>query len=176
MDRDNEFTLSLIVAIAENGVIGRQGGLPWRLGSDLRRFRKLTMGHPMIMGRHTYESIGKPLDGRVSIVVTSAGGAQARDSLHFVPSLAEALPVARKAAKLRGVKEIFVVGGAKLFTEALPLAQRIYLTLVHGSPEGDVRWGPHFGADWLERSKVERPASERDEFAVTDLVLERAGA
>jgi dihydrofolate reductase len=176
MGEDNEFKLSLIVAVARNGVIGREGGLPWRLGSDLRRFRKLTMGHPLIMGRNTYESIGKLLDGRDSIVVTSARGAEGRESLYFVSSLAEAMLTARKAAKLRGVKEIFVIGGAKLFAEALPQAQRIYLTLVHGSPEGDVRWKPDFGAGWLERSKVERPASERDEFAVTDFVLERAGA
>src|SRR5208337_4616126 len=102
-----EFTLSLIVAIAENGVIGREGKLPWRLGSDLRRFRKLTMGHPLIMGRNTYEAIGKPLDGRDSVVVTSARGAQGRECLYFAPSLAEAMLAARKAAKLRGVKEIF---------------------------------------------------------------------
>jgi dihydrofolate reductase len=173
---ENRFTLSLVVAVADNGVIGREGKLPWRLGGDLRRFRKLTMGHPLIMGRQTFESIGKTLDGRDSIVVTSSRTIESRDGLYFAASLQEALAIARKCAEARGVLEIFVIGGAALFAEALPLAQRVYLTRVHGLPEGDVRWEPGFGAGWIERSRAGRPATSRDEFAVTDIVLDRTRA
>jgi dihydrofolate reductase len=174
LTNDAGFTLSLIVAVADNGVIGREGGLPWRLGSDLRRFRKLTMGHPLIMGRKTFESIGKPLDGRDSIVMTreppASGGA---DGAFFVPSLETALALARERAAARGVSEAFVIGGAHIFELALPLASRIYLTRVHASPEGDAHWRSHLGSDWREVSRQDRPASERDDFPVTDATLER---
>ncbi len=167
------FTLSLVVAVADNGVIGRAGRLPWHLRSDLKRFRQLTMGHPVIMGRHTFQSIGKPLDGRDSIVVTSANGVQAAEGIYFVASLQEAIALAKERATARGVYESFVIGGARLFSEALPLAQRIYLTRVHGAPKGDVRWRPSLGEDWGETSRALRPAGAHDEFAVTDLILEK---
>ncbi len=176
MDRASPITLSLIVAVADNGVIGRGGALPWRLGSDLRRFRKLTMGHPLIMGRHTFESIGKPLEGRDSIVVTSAAPTVEGEGLYFARSLEMAMEMAGARAGARGVSEVFVVGGARLFEEALPLARRIYLTRVHGAPEGDVYWKPQFGGEWAEKLREEHPAGAKDEFAVTNLVLERAGA
>jgi dihydrofolate reductase len=169
-----EFTLSLIVAIAENGVIGRKNQLPWRLGSDLRRFRKLTMGHPLIMGRKTFQAIGKPLDGRDSIVVSRSNPSLALNPHVFsAASLEEALTTARKLAKARGVEEAFVIGGAELFKAALPYANRIYLTRVHGLPEGDVYWEPPFSNDWIEICRKEYPASDRDEFPVTDVILER---
>lgn len=168
------FTLSLVVAVADNGVIGREGRLPWRLRSDLKRFSQLTMGHPVIMGRHTFQSIGKPLDGRDSIVVTSTNSNRAGQGIYFVASLQEAIALAKERATARGVDEIFVIGGAKLFSEALPLAQRIYLTSVHGEPEGDVHWNPSLGEDWIEKSRTSRPAGTHDDFAVTDLVLERS--
>jgi dihydrofolate reductase len=169
-----EFTLSLIVAIAENGVIGRKNQLPWRLGSDLRRFRRLTMGHPLIMGRKTFEAIGKPLDGRDSIVVSRANPSLALSPhLFSAASPEEALTTARKLAEARGVKEAFVIGGAELFKAALPYANRIYLTRVHGRPEGDVYWEPPLSDGWIEISRKEYPASDRDEFPVTDVILER---
>jgi dihydrofolate reductase len=174
LTEDAGFTLSLIVAVADNGVIGREGGLPWRLGSDLRRFRKLTMGHPLIMGRKTFQSIGKPLDGRDSIVMTreppASGGP---DGVFFVPSLETALALARDRAAARGVSEAFVIGGADVFELALPLASRIYLTRVHASPEGDARWGAGLGEDWREVSRASRPASGNDQHPVTDTILER---
>jgi dihydrofolate reductase len=168
-------SLSLIVAIADNGVIGRGNALPWRLGSDLKRFRKLTIGHPLIMGRHTFESIGKPLDGRDSIVVTRGEPAAEGEGLYFLPSLEQAVELAQARSRVRGVSEIFIIGGARLFEQALPLARRIYLTRVHGLPEGDVFWEPQFGSEWAERSRDEQPSGPKDEFAVTNLVLERAG-
>jgi dihydrofolate reductase len=168
-------TLSLIVAIADNGVIGRGNALPWRLGSDLKRFRKLTMGHPLIMGRHTFESIGKPLDGRDSIVVTHGQPLAEGEGLYFVPSLEEAIRLGEARARARGVLEVFIIGGARLFEHALPLARRSYLTRVHGSPEGDVYWNPQFGGEWTEISREEQTAGVKDEFAVTNFVLERPG-
>jgi dihydrofolate reductase len=170
-----QFTLSLIVAVADNGVIGRGAALPWRLGSDLKRFRKLTLGHPLVMGRHTFESIGKPLDGRDSIVVTSRPVA-AGEGLYFAPSLEKAIEIAKARAQARGTSEVFVIGGARIFADALPLAHRIYFTEVHGSPEGDVRWIPQLGSEWGVKSREEQPAGPKDEFAVTNLVLERGGA
>ncbi len=175
MTEDARFTLSLIVAIAENGVIGREGKLPWRLGSDLRRFRKLTMGHPLIMGRKTFESIGKPLDGRDSIVVTRGAPAQpSGGGVFFAPSLEAALALARERAAARGVSEAFAIGGAEIFSLALPFASRIYLTRVCASPEGDAHWHAALSADWREVSSEPRPAGERDDFPVIDVILERA--
>jgi dihydrofolate reductase len=168
------FTLSLIVAVAENGVIGREGKMPWRLGSDLRRFRKLTMGRPLIMGRKTFDSIGKPLDGRDSVVVTRNPPAHpGADTLFFVPSLEAALALAKERAAARGVSEAFVIGGAGIFALALPLASRIYLTRVCASPDGDTRWDAPLGRDWREVSREPRAAGERDEFPVVDVTLER---
>jgi len=176
MNTGTSITLSLIVAVADNGVIGREGGLPWRLGSDLKRFRKLTMGHPLIMGRRTFKSIGKPLDGRDSIVLSRTAGVQKREGLYVAPSLERAIELAKACARPRGVSEVFVIGGAGLFEQALPLAQRIYLTRVHASPVGDVHWNPQFGGEWTERSRQDQPQSAKDEFAVTNLVLERVCA
>lgn len=174
MTANAAFTLSLIVAVADNGVIGREGKLPWRLPGDLRRFRKLTMGCPMIMGRKTFEAIGKPLDGRDSIVVSRRGASlPANPGVFAASSLEEAFSIARRQAVARGVNEAFVIGGAELFEAALPHANRIYLTRVHGTPEGDVRWEPPLAGGWIESGRQEHPASGGDEFPVTDIVLER---
>ncbi len=175
MENVSPIILSLIAAVADNGVIGRGNALPWRLGGDLKRFRKLTMGHPLIMGRHTFESIGKPLDGRDSIVVTRGAPPAEGEGLYFAPSLEKAVELAQARARARGVPEVFVIGGARLFEQALPLARRIYLTRVHGSPAGEIYWKPQFKGEWVERSREKQPAGPKDEFAVTYLVLERAG-
>ena len=130
-------SISLIVAVSQNGVIGKNNQLPWRLPEDLKRFKQLTMAHPIVMGRKTFESIGKPLPGRTNIVVThqkefacclpagQAGGAVTAGSLE------EALRISEEAA------EVFVIGGATLFEQAMPLADKIYLTLIHQDFEGD---------------------------------------
>ena len=139
--------LSLIVAVAENGVIGKDGGLPWRLSSDLKAFRRLTMGKPIVMGRRTFQSIGKPLDGRDNIVVT-------RDPHFEVPGVSavatidEALTLARILATTRGAGEVMVIGGADIYETLLPLADRIYLTRVHASPQGDRHFPPLEPAEW----------------------------
>lgn len=126
-------SLSLIVAMTDDRVIGRDNALPWRIPEDLKRFKAITMGHPLLMGRRTFESIGKPLPGRRNIVVTSTMAAIA--GVQTAGSLTEALALCPAAEGER-----FVIGGARLFAEALPLADKLYLTLVHADIDGDVRF------------------------------------
>jgi dihydrofolate reductase len=164
--------IAFVVAAAENGVIGHNGQLPWRLPTDLKRFRKLTLGKPVIMGRKTYDSIGKPLDGRDTIVVTrrrdfSAAGA------HVAGSVAEALEMGRRLAAERGVDEVMVIGGADIFTASLEDADRIYLTLVHGTPEGDVRIALPKPAAWQETAREPMVRSPQDQFPADFIVLDR---
>ena len=125
----------LVAAVGENNVIGRAGQLPWRLKSDLRHFRALTIDKPVIMGRKTYESIGKPLDRRTNIVVTRDPNFSAPGVL-TAPSLQTALALARKDAKKRGVDEIMIIGGSDIFAAAMPLADRLEITHVHAAPRG----------------------------------------
>lgn len=165
-------TLSLIVATAENGVIGRNGVMPWRLPSDLKTFRRLTMGKPVIMGRKTFQSIGKALDGRLNIVVSRDAAFQAPGAV-VLRSLAAAIAHAKSAAP---AGEIMVIGGAEIYRAALPLADRIYLTRVHAQPNGDATFEVPTGADWHEVSRVPIPKGEKDDFACTLVVLERSVA
>ena len=164
--------IALVVAMARNGVIGRGGGLPWRLSSDLKLFRKLTMGKPLIMGRKTFASLGKPLDGRDNIVVT-------RDSQFFaegvlaVHSLHEALALGRDCARARGANELFVIGGADIFREALPLASWIYLTRIDADIPGDVAFPPIDWPEWCVISDEQYEKGARDDFSYRFSVLQR---
>ena len=144
--------LTLIVARARNGVIGADGGLPWRLPEDLAFFKRTTMGHPIVMGRKTWESIGRPLPGRRSIVVTrnrqyAAAGAEVAHSLD------EAI------WRCAGTDEIFVIGGAQLYAEALPRADRLLLTEIEADFEGDTRLPLTTTDGWAEASRERHPAS-----------------
>ncbi len=161
--------LTLIVAAAENGVIGRHGQMPWRIPSDLKSFRRLTLGKPVIMGRKTFQAIGKALDGRLNIVISrdpkfSAAGAT------VVASLDAALTLAGIQST---VDEIIVIGGAEIYRAALPLAYRIYLTRVHARPDGDATFVVPLNQGWHEVSTSPLPQSEKDEFACTLVILER---
>lgn len=167
--------LSLIVAIAENGVIGRDGGLPWRMSSDLKTFRRLTLGKPVIMGRRTFQSIGKPLDGRDNIVVTRDPYFEHR-GVSMVASVSEALTLARVLARTRGADEIMVIGGAEVYAAVSPVADRIYLTRVHAAPQGDRHFPALDANDWSEVSREALPKGERDEHAATLIILERKPA
>ena len=167
--------LSLIVAVAENGVIGRKGGLPWHMSSDLKTFRRLTMGKPIIMGRKTWESLARPLDGRDNIVVTRDPGFKA-EGASVVESLPDALTLARVLAATRGGDEIMVIGGADIFREALALSDRIYWTEVHAKPEGDVHFPPIEIGEWEEVSREALPRGPKDDYAATLKVLVRARA
>lgn len=162
--------LSLIVARAANGVIGSDGGLPWHISADLKHFKALTVGKPVIMGRRTYESIGKPLAGRHNIVLT-------RDpdwtvaGVTVVPNLAEAVAAAGLDPRSRA-DEIMVIGGVTVFAEALPSARRVYLTEVHAAPAGDTVLPPFDPAAWAETARADH-AAMADTPAYSFVTLER---
>ncbi len=164
--------LSLIVAAGRNGVIGRDGNLPWRIPSDLKTFRRLTMGKPIVMGRKTFQSIGRPLDGRDNIVVTRDPNFAA-DGVTVFNDLDEALLLARALARTNGSDEVMVIGGADIFAVALPQAQRVYWTEVKGEPEGDVVFPALDPADWRQVSAEPLPRGPRDEFDAELKVFER---
>lgn len=159
--------ISLIVAMDENGVIGRDGRLPWRQPADLMHFKVLTMGKPILMGRKTFDSIGKPLPGRTNFVLTR-DAAWTREGALPVRSLDDAVERAGGAA------ELMVIGGADVFRLALPRARRMYLTRIHAKVEGDTHFPP---VDWSSWHEVERQAFAADEkhaYAMTFLTLDRA--
>jgi dihydrofolate reductase len=164
--------VSLVVAVADNGVIGRDGGLPWHISADLKTFRRVTMGKPLIMGRRTFQSLKKPLDGRDNIVVTGDRSFRA-DGAIVVHDFAEALARAEQCAAQRGTDEIMVIGGAKVFADAMARARFIYKTEVHGSPEGDALLAAIDWAQWTELEREPLPKGPRDDFAATFVLLER---
>ena len=167
-------SIAIVVAIAENRVIGRDGGLPWRLPADMTRFRSLTMGKPVVMGRRTHESIGRPLDGRRNIVVTRRTGYRAPGctvARSFDAALDVALDAARDSAS--GAAEVAVIGGANVYERALPVADRIHLTLVHASIEGDVRFPEFEPGTWREVAREERGADERNGYDLSFIELVR---
>ena len=157
----------LVAAIGENNVIGRAGQLPWRLKSDLQHFRKLTLNRPVIMGRKTYLSIGKPLADRTNIVLTSDLGLIAPGAV-LATSLDAALSFAREDAKKRGVDEIMIIGGSDVFAAMMPRADRLEITYVHASPQGDALFPPIDPAVWQELARQEHAAGPNDSasFAV----------
>ena len=154
--------ISLIVAAAENGVIGKDNQLLWRLPDDLKRFKQLTLGHPIIMGRKTYDSIGKPLPGRTSIVVTRSSNYK-REEILVVDSLEKAVDMAREQA----AEEAFVIGGGEIYREALAkeLVDKIYLTRVQTQIEGDTFFRILDENDWTIISQYDHPTDERHEYA-----------
>ncbi len=160
--------ISLIAAMGENRVIGKQGGLPWRLPADLRFFKQTTWGRPVIMGRVTWDSVGRPLPGRRNIVVS-----RRKD---FAPVGAEVANSLDAALRLVADEpEVFVVGGAQLYTAALPRADRIYLTVIHQEFEGDT-WFPEFeGPAWRLVSRDDRGADSENPYPFSFLVYERVG-
>ncbi len=162
--------LSLIVAVASGGVIGRAGALPWHLPNDLARFKRLTMGHHLIVGRRTWEAIGRALPGRRMVVVTHEPAPLALpEGVRAVGSLDEAFATAETA----GDDEAFVAGGAEIYRESLPRADRIYLTRVHAEVTGDTFFPPLDLADWREVEREEVSADEKNAYATTFSVLDR---
>lgn len=160
-------SITLVVAVADNGVIGRDNKMPWHLPADLAHFKLLTWGKPIVMGRRTYESIGRPLPGRTNVVVTR-DPAWSRPGVTVAHSLDEALAAARSAP------EVMVIGGAQLYAEALPRAARIEYTQVHGAPEGDTHWPPLDLKHWREVARHPHAADARNAFALTFLSYQRA--
>jgi dihydrofolate reductase len=174
MRRAPRVPLALVVAVAENGVIGADGGLPWRIRADLRRFRAITMGKPLVMGRATYESIGRALDGRDSIVLTKrrdfapAGVLVAHD-------LDDALALAAERAEAREADEISVIGGGELFSQTMDAAVRLHVSHVQASPAGDVTFPAIDPAQWVEVSREDLAPSEGDTARAVYAIYERRG-
>lgn len=166
----------LVVAAARNRVIGRDGDLPWRLSSDLKHFKQLTMGRPMVMGRRTFASIGRPLPGRTTIVV-SRDPTYAAEGILTAASLDAALALAADVARRDGVGEIMVVGGGEIYAQALSLADRIELTEVDLAPptEGAVLFPSTDPVDFVETSRVAGVRTDRDEANFTYVTLLRRG-
>lgn len=158
--------ISFVVAFDRDRIIGRDGGLPWRLPDDMRRVRELTLGKPLIMGRRTYESIGRPLPRRTNIVLTRDASFRAEGVL-VAHTPEEALALARDAP------EVIVFGGADVFRHFLPMADRIYLTEVDAAVPGDTRFPALDPAEWRETERVRHPADERHAYAFDFVTLER---
>lgn len=159
----------LVVARARNGVIGNAGALPWRMPSDLRFFKALTMGKPVVMGRKTFESIGKPLPGRPNIVVTRQED-YAPDGVEVVATLARAMDLANDFAYARGVDEIMIIGGGEIYDQSLALADRIYLTEIAIDVEGDTRF-PDLDQQIWEETWRERHAAGKGDSADYEMVI-----
>ena len=158
--------IGIVAALDEQRVVGRGGELPWRLPADLRHFKAVTMGHPIIMGRLTYESIGKPLPGRLNIVLSRQPAYEAPGCV-----VAASLEQAFDEAGRHGAEWAMVIGGHSLFREALPLADALFLTVVHGQYEGDTYFPDFDGTQWKVVEREHRSADERNEAAMTFVEL-----
>lgn len=160
--------VSLIAALDRRRGIGKDNQLPWRLPADLKRFRELTTGHHLIVGRKTYESIGKPLPNRTMIIVTRQPDFQAEGNL-VVDSIAAALAL----AETRGETEVFVIGGAEIYTQTLPVADRLYLTHVEAEVPADTFFPALAATDWQEVERNSHAADEKNQYAFTFVTLSR---
>ena len=159
--------IALVAAVAGNGVIGKDGGLPWRQSTDLRRFKAQTMGKPIVMGRKTWDSIGRPLPGRRNIVVTRNRGF-APEGAETATSLDEALAMAGGESE-----EICVIGGGELYRHAMPLADRLYVTHILAEIDGDTHFPEIDGATWRPVHEEAVPAGEKDVYPTRYVVYER---
>lgn len=160
-------TISLIVAMSQNGVIGHQGKIPWHLPSDLKRFRKITLGHSVIMGRKTYESIGKPLKGRKNIVLSRDRNLHI-EGCYIAHDFEEALEIA-------GEGEVFIIGGESLYEHFSPIADKLYVTVIHGMIEGDTSFPAHllFGKKESVWRSLTRSFDQENGIANTFEILEK---
>ena len=159
-------TLSCIVAVSENGVIGRGNGLPWKLSADLRRFKQLTTGHAIIMGRKTFESIGGPLPHRSSVMIT-------RNRHYESPGVVVVHSFDQAVDACKDQHEAFVIGGEAVFREALPRAERLYLTRVHANIKGDTYFPETDLAAWKLLQQEDHPGDEKNDFPSTFCVYAR---
>ncbi|MFZ5540690.1 MAG: dihydrofolate reductase [Pseudomonadota bacterium] len=158
--------VTLIAAVARNGVIGRAGAIPWRIPGDLARFKRITMGHPVIMGRRTWESLGRPLPGRRNIVISRTPG--------FAPAGAEVFASLGAAlAACADASEVFVIGGTEAYREALPLADRLLLTEIDADIEGDAHFPPFDRGAWREVAREPHPASGECPYPYAYVTYER---
>jgi len=162
--------ISIIAAVAKNGIIGRDGKLPWRLSDDLRRFKRLTTGHTIVMGRRTWESIGRALPGRRTVVVSRQPDCDVgMDGVQVATSLDDALAIADKS----GDDEVFVVGGAELYRDALKRADRLYLTRVHADVPGDSCFPEIHWNDWQRIEREEHAADDQNDYSYAFEIYDR---
>jgi dihydrofolate reductase len=164
--------ISMIVAMAENLVIGRENKLPWYLPNDLKYFKQVTMGKPILMGRKTYESIGRPLPGRTNIVMTRSQDWSA-DGVKVVHSVDEALALATAIAEIDGQEELMVIGGDQIYRAALPKSDRLYLTEVHETVDGDAYFPSIDRSQWTELSRERFAAEGPNPYDYSFVVLEK---
>ncbi len=165
-------TIVHVVAVALNGVIGADGNMPWHLPSDLKRFRQITMGKPVVMGRKTFESIGKPLPGRANIVI-SRSAAYEVDGVHVVSSVDEALQLATRLARDTGAQEVCVIGGGEIYRQTLQSAQRIYMTRVMAEMAGDTVYPALEPGAWEEVAREHHQEGPKDTADFDIVTLER---
>ncbi|MBY5346449.1 dihydrofolate reductase [Rhizobium leguminosarum] len=166
---------TIIAAVARNGTIGRDGDMPWRLSSDLKRFKVLTLGKPVVMGRKTYDSIGKPLPGRPNVVI-SRQAAIDRADVSMAHSLPEAIKAAERLALETGVDEICILGGGQIYAQAIGLADRMCITHVEADLDGDASF-PAIDPDiWQAGEAIAVPAGEKDSYPTRFIVYERRHA
>lgn len=159
--------ISAIVAVSSNNVIGRDGHLPWHLSADLKRFKTITTGHSIILGRKNYEDIGRPLPNRTNYVLTRNASFEAPGCI-----VCASLEAALEAARAAGETECFIIGGAAVYREAMPLVQKLYFTRVESDVDGDVFF-PKWGEGWSLESEESFPADEKNDFATTFQVWSR---
>ncbi|GAB0153311.1 dihydrofolate reductase [Marinobacterium sp. BA1] len=168
--------LAMIAAQSQNRVIGNNNKLPWYLPEDLKYFKRVTLGKPIIMGRKTFESIGRPLPGRTNIIITrNPDWTHYGAGVRVVHSLQQAIELAESLALVNGFEESLVIGGAEIYALALPQADRLYLTQVHAEVQGDAHFPPLDPAQWREMAREDFSAIEPNPYDYSFIVLDRAG-
>lgn len=164
---------AIIAAMDRQQLIGNNNALPWHLPADLKHFKALTLGKPIIMGRKTYESIGRPLPGRTTIVLSRDTGVKLHDDVILTHTLGDALEAGKDAAHGMGAQEAMIVGGADIYFQSLPRVERMYLTLVHGTFAGDAYFPAYDRRDWGVIHEEHHPADEANSAAYSFITLER---
>ena len=170
MRADDSLPVAVVVAVADNGVIGRGNALPWDLPDDLQHFKRTTLGRPIIMGRKTYESIGRPLPGRLNIILTRDTNWRA-EGVTTACSMPDAIDIAESQALVDGADSVMVIGGAEIYRQAMPIASRAFVTRVHGNVSGDAYFDLSLLDSWCEVSTTFVTAGERNshDFSVIEL-------
>lgn len=165
---------SIIVAVAENGTIGRDNAMPWKLSTDLKRFKAITLSKPVIMGRKTWVSIGRPLPGRTNIIITREKGFKVEGAV-VAHTLSQALQLAQEDAQVKGIDEIFIIGGGEIFKNAMPLVTKMYVTEILNPIDGDTFFPPFDAHSWQTLSTEMVPAGEKDSHATRFVIYKRVG-
>lgn len=166
---------TIVVAVARNGVIGREGDMPWKLSTDLRRFKALTLGKPVVMGRKTFESIGRPLPGRPHVIVSRSAGYRP-EGVEVAETLEAAIARARTIANETGAGEICIVGGGEIYRQALPFADELHVTHVDADIEGDTTFPPIDPAVFQKIGETSIPAGEKDTYPTRYAIYRRQAA